>query len=135
MIYALTKAAHIVSVIVFLSGMAIVAMFLRYPNTNTLPAIQNFDRYVTTPAMLLTWALGILLGVLGGWFEGGGGFWFGLKILLVIILSGLHGMITGRLRRKVREGNSDPDSATRTALPIGFGLVVVIVLLVTMKAI
>ncbi len=135
MIYELTKAAHIVSVIVFLSGMAIVEMFLRYPNANTLPAIQNFDRYVTTPAMLLTWALGILLGVLGGWFEVGGGFWFGLKILLVLILSALHGMITGRLRRKVREGNFDPDSATRTALPIGFGLVVVIVLLVTTKAI
>lgn len=135
MIYELTKAAHIVSVIVFLSGMAIVAMFLRYPNTNTLPAIQTFDRYVTTPAMIVTWALGILLGVLGGWFGDGGGFWFGLKILLVLILSGLHGMITGRLRRKVREGNFDPDRATQKALPIGFGLVAVIVLLVTTKAI
>ena len=85
--------------------------------------------------MLLTWALGILLGVLGGWFGSGGGFWFGLKILLVIILSGLHGMITGRLRRKVREGNFDPDGATRTVLPIGFVLVVVIVLLATTKAV
>ena len=135
MIYELTKAAHIVSVIVFVSGMAIVAMFLRYPSANTLPAIQKFDRYVTTPAMLLTWALGILLGVLGGWFTGGAGFWLGLKILLVLILSGLHGLIAGRLRRKVREGNFDPDYATRTVLQIGFGLVVAIVLLVTTKAI
>lgn len=135
MTYLLIKAAHIVSVIVFLSGMAVVAMFLRFPSANTLPAIRIFDRYVTTPAMLLTWALGILLGVLGGWFTAGGGFWLGLKILLVVVLSGLHGMITGRLRRKVRDGDFDPDPAARKALPIGFALVLAIVLLVTTKAI
>ena len=39
MIYELTRAAHIVAVIVFLSGMAIVAMFLRYSDATTLPAI------------------------------------------------------------------------------------------------
>ncbi len=135
MLYELIKAAHILSVIVFLSGMAIVAMFLRYPSANTLPSIQNFDRYVTTPAMLLTWAFGILLGVMGGWFGAGGGFWFAFKILLVLVLSGLHGMITGRLRRKVREENFNADSATRTALPIGLGIVGAIVMLVTTKAI
>ncbi len=134
MLYELTTAAHIISVIVFISGMAVVALFLRYPSADTLPAVQTFDRRVTTPAMLLTWALGIYLGVQGGWFSGAG-FWLAGKILLVFVLSGLHGMITGRLRRKVREGNYVSDSATRTALPIGFGLVAGIVLLVTTKAI
>lgn len=133
MLYELTKAAHIISVIVFISGMAVVALFLRYPNADTLPAIQNFDRKVTTPAMLLTWALGIFLGVQGGWF--GAGLWLSAKILLVLVLSGLHGMITGRLRRKVREADFSSDAATKTALPVGFALVVAIVLLVTTKAI
>lgn len=133
MLYELTKAAHIISVIVFLSGMVVVALFLRYPHADTLPAIQNFDRKITTPAMLLTWALGIYLGVLGGWFSAG--FWLAAKIILVLVLSGLHGMITGRLRRKVREADFSSDTATTTALPLGFGLLVAIVLLVTTKAI
>jgi uncharacterized membrane protein len=134
MLYELTKVAHIISVIVFISGMAVVALFLRYPSADTLPAIQTFDRRVTTPAMLLTWAFGLYLGVQGGWFSGSG-FWLAGKILLVLALSGLHGMITGRLRRKVREDDYTSDTATRTALPIGFGLVGGIVLLVTTKLI
>ncbi|WP_299866759.1 CopD family protein [uncultured Hoeflea sp.] len=133
MLYELTKAAHIISVIVFVSGMAVVALFLRFPNADALPAIQTFDRKVTTPAMLLTWALGILLGAQGGWFSSG--LWLSAKILLVLGLSGLHGMITGRLRRKVREADFSPDTATKTALLIGFSLLVAIVLLVTTKAV
>lgn len=132
MIYELAKAVHVTAVIVWIAGMAVAAATLRHPSPVSLPAIRGFDRAVTTPAMLLTWVFGLFLALNGGWF---GDLWMSMKILLVLVLSGLHGMITGRLRKKTWEGGADPDAATQRVLPIGFGLVVGIVLLVTTKAI
>lgn len=131
MLYDLVKSAHIISLIVFLACMTAAALVLRSPSPAILPAMMRFDRRVTTPAMILAWALGILLVVQGNWFESGG--WIGVKIFLVIVLSGLHGMDTGRLRRKVREAETRPDEATRFVLPAGLGLVLAIVVLVTTK--
>ncbi|WP_224816387.1 CopD family protein [Hasllibacter sp. MH4015] len=131
MLYDLAKAVHILAVIVWIAGMCVAAMTLRHPSPKMLPAIQAFDRRVTTPAMLLAWIFGLYIAINGGWF---GENWLSVKILLVLILSGLHGMITGRLRKKTWEGGTQADGATRMVLPLGFGLVVAIVVLVTTKA-
>ncbi|MGB6231670.1 MAG: hypothetical protein WBF53_16255 [Litorimonas sp.] len=92
--------------------------------------LKAYDRAVTTPAMILALALGITLGVLGGWFSSA---WLGAKILLVIGLSGLHGALTGRLRRAIWETDGKPAPGGHLFLPMGLGLVALIVLLVTLK--
>ncbi len=132
MLYEIAKAAHILSMIVWISGMTVAAMSLRHSGNDVLPMIKSFDRSVTTPAMLLTWGFGILLGVQGGWFGSG---WLWAKLMLVIGLSGLHGMITGRLRKRISQKNPEPDQIMQRILPIGLLLTAVVVLLVTTKAI
>ncbi|MEM7720807.1 MAG: CopD family protein [Pseudomonadota bacterium] len=132
MLYEFAKAAHIVSVIVWIAGMTVAAMTLRHPSPATLPNLRRFDRNVTTPAMLLTWAFGLFIAIQGGWF---GDIWLSVKILLVLILSGLHGMITGRLRRAAWDGGTPSDSTVGPIIPVGFGLTLGIVLLVVTKAI
>lgn len=130
MLYDLTKAAHLLSLFVWIGGMVAVALALRYPALTPMKLLKAYDRAVTTPAMVLALTFGILLGVLGGWFTSA---WLGIKILLVLGLSGLHGALVGKLRRAVWESSGDDRPSGRWFLPIGLMLLTLIVLLVTVK--
>ncbi len=55
-----------------------------------------WDRRVTSPTLLAVWALGVALAAGGGWFGAG---WFSAKLVLVVLLTGLHGVQAGALRR------------------------------------
>jgi len=68
MLYELTKAAHLLSLFVWIGGMVAVGIALRFPTGTDMKPLKAYDRAVTTPAMILALALGILLGVQGGWF-------------------------------------------------------------------
>ncbi|MEM7284371.1 MAG: CopD family protein [Pseudomonadota bacterium] len=129
MSYALTKAAHLVSLFVWISGMVAVALSLRQPVPVFLSQLRAYDRVVTSPAMVAAWIFGILLAVQGSWFAHS---WLATKIVLVLVLSGLHGMLVGKLRRAT-SGKSDPEATGKMVLPLGFLLVTLIVFTVTLK--
>ncbi len=128
-IYMLSKAAHLVALFVWIGGMVAVALALRYPVLSFLKQLRTHDRVVTSPAMVAAWAFGIMLAVQGGWFANS---WLAAKIFLVLVLSGLHGVLAGRLRRATA-GTTAPEESGRLLLPIGLVLVALIVLLVTLK--
>ena len=130
MFYNLTKAAHLVSLFVWIGGMTAVALALRYPTPVHMERLKVFDRRVTTPAMILAFAFGILLGIQGGWFTSA---WLGMKVVLVLGLACLHGVLTGRLRRTNWERSPEFEARGETILPIGLLLLTLIVLLVTTK--
>ncbi|MEM8974309.1 MAG: CopD family protein [Pseudomonadota bacterium] len=130
MLYELTKAAHLVSLFVWIGGMAVVGLALRYPVDGFLRPLKAYDRAVTTPAMIAALAFGILLGVQGGWFTSA---WLGGKILLVLVLSGLHGALVGRLRKAAWEKPGEVEPQGKMFLPIGLAVLTLIVLLVTTK--
>lgn len=129
MIYVLTKAAHLVSLFIWISGMLVVALSLRYPVLSFLKQIKAYDRFVTSPAMLAAWVFGILLAIQGGWFAQT---WLAIKIPLVLILSGLHGVLAGKLRRSI-SGATDSEVSGRFLLPLGLVVVMLIVLVATFK--
>ncbi|SFJ86667.1 CopD family protein [Jannaschia pohangensis] len=130
MLYELTKAAHLISLFVWIGGMVAVALALRYPALIHMKPLKAYDRAVTTPAMILALIFGILLGVQGGWFTSA---WLGIKIVLVLVLSGLHGALVGKLRRAIWDSSDQVVAGGRVFLPVGLGLLVLIVLLVTLK--
>jgi uncharacterized membrane protein len=130
MLYQLLKAAHLVSLFVWIGGMVAVALSLRHAPVDYLKPLKSYDRAVTTPAMVLAWAFGITLAVQGNWFTD---IWMMAKILLVLVLSGLHGASTGRLRRSINADRSGGDARAPVFLPLGLALVTLIVLLVTTK--
>ncbi|WP_299328756.1 CopD family protein [Parasphingopyxis sp.] len=106
MIYLWLKAAHVASVLLFVGGtlallLAGAALGTRQPGdaeqAQSLRAmVRWWDARITAPAMIAAWALGIWLAMSGDWFSNS---WLQVKLLLVILLSGLHGMLSGRLRR------------------------------------
>jgi uncharacterized membrane protein len=131
MLYEFTKAAHIIAVVVLIAGMVTATLFLMRPNMDMANLIKRYDRLVTTPAMLLVWVMGILLAVQGGWFSDA---WLWVKIVFVVGLSGLHGAISGRLRRYDGSAVPTQNSSGWIFLSAGFALLILIVLLVTTKA-
>ena len=101
-LYPWLKALHVASVLAFVGGLLAISLVLPVaaaPGTgqrSLAAAAHRWDRQVTVPALLLVWALGLTLAVEGRHF---GKTWLQLKLVLVVALSALHGVQSGRLRR------------------------------------
>lgn len=131
-LYPWLKALHVAAALAFVGGVLAVSVFLAAAPadaTSIAPiarGVRRWDQAVTTPAMLLVWALGLTLAMTGGWFVQG---WLQAKLLVVLILSGLHGAQSGRLRRLAGGASFQP---WRTA-PLVIGCAFVIALLAVAK--
>ncbi|MEL6678157.1 MAG: CopD family protein [Pseudomonadota bacterium] len=130
MLYEIAKGAHLLSLFIWIGGMIAVLVALRAPQREFLQAIKVYDRSVTTPAMIAALIFGVLLGVLGGWFSSG---WLGLKIILVLVLTGLHGVLVGRLRRTITNNGVVPGNSLDMLILVGPLVLLLIILLVVMK--
>ncbi len=94
--------------------------------TGAARPVWRWDQVVTTPAMLLVWGFGIALAISGHWFAE---IWLWAKLIFVIVLSGIHGVQSGRLRRLAGGTAARP---LRTA-PIILGSILVIAILAVVK--
>lgn len=68
-LYAWLKALHVAAAITFVAGVLAVAVLLgaaQPGHAETPQAVHRWDRTVTTPAMLLVWAFGLTLALMGG---------------------------------------------------------------------
>lgn len=103
--YLILKSLHVAAVITWLAGMLTLSVFFMsmkfgrspvIPDERFISTFTHWNRWVTTPAMMLTWVLGITLAAQGNWFTAP---WLITKLILVFILSALHGVQSGSLRR------------------------------------
>lgn len=124
--YPYVVAAHVTAVVFLVGGllahdrmMNATALLPREQQAGTLAILFQFDRRVTTPALLLVWAFGLSLAVWGRWFPSP---WLLVKLVFVLALSALHGVQSGRLRRFVQ------DTKPAAGIP-GAGLAIVIAML------
>lgn len=110
-IYPWMKAFHVASALVFVGGVLSVAGFLQLCRHGPAHAaamattVRLWDHRLTTPAMLLVWAFGLELALSGAWFESG---WLRAKLVLVVVLSGIHGVQSGTLRRLAQGVGVEP---------------------------
>jgi uncharacterized membrane protein len=96
MIEALLKALHVAAMATWLGGTGAVAALAAGADPGRAAVLRRLAVRVLTPAMLVTLALGLWLAVQGGWFREA---WLHAKLVLVLLLTGLHGVLSGRLRR------------------------------------
>lgn len=113
MIYPWLKALHVAAILIWMGGLLLGAMTIQafarakvsaddgVALRSALVLIHRWDRYVTSPAMLLAWGLGITIAMQGGWF---GAPWLTLKLGFAVFLSAMHGIAAGTLKRLVRGG-------------------------------
>lgn len=136
-LYPWLKAAHIAAVITFVGGLLAGAIALAtvqregFPQSATpafIQAARAWDRRVTTPAILLVWALGLTLALQGHWFRS---VWLPAKLAVVLALSAWHGVQSGTLRRLA---GGAPARNGRGAVPFAIlAAVLAVVLLAVLK--
>lgn len=129
MAYELAKSAHIVAAFLWFAGMVVVAL-LHTSASRAASSLLTWDRYVTTPAMIATWALGLTMATTAGWFSDG---WLIAKLVFVLVLSAIHGVLSGRLRRSADKGDGLSRNAVRLVLSALIASLCAIVLLVVAK--
>ena len=85
---------------------------------------------IINPAMGATWILGLVLAWQGGWFASG---WLHAKLALVIAMSGLHGVLSRRLKEFAADANTRPARYYRILNEVPTVLMIGIVVLVIVK--
>jgi len=108
------KAFHVISAIAWMSGMFYLPRLFVY-HTETVPGSAESERFkvmerkllrlIVNPAMIATWVFGLTLALLTGAYEER---WMQAKFALVVIMSGLHGYLAGRVKAFARDQNDKP---------------------------
>jgi protoporphyrinogen IX oxidase len=138
--YLWLKALHVGAAVTWIGGMLAASLALttqldapRRPKTAgvaALDVVRRWDRRVTTPAMLLVWAAGITMAMLGHWFAAP---WLMVKLAIVLVLSAVHGLLSGTLRALERHGDRSPSPSLRYVAPVTIAGVFVIAVLAIAK--
>lgn len=136
MIYPWLKAAHIFAMVLWMGGTLFAGLYVARAardggcDEGSAVALRRWDRMVTTPSMLAVWLFGLAMAQSAGWWSFG---WLQAKLVLVFVLSGVHGVLAGRLRRL--SGASGDAHAERANLiaPATLCLLAAVILLATVK--
>jgi len=138
-LYPWLKAFHIIAVIAWMAGMLYLPRLFVYHCETTVgtPEYERFKlmerklmRVIINPSMAAVWILGLTLAyALNAWWQP----WFLLKLLLVLVLSGFHGMFS-RWRRDFESGtNTKTQRFFRIVNEVPAVLMALIVVLVVVK--
>ena len=139
MLYEWVKALHLVALISWMAGMLYLPRLFVYhaevgpgtPQSETFKVMERrLLKAIMNPAMVATWALGIALATLGGWW---GAPWLHAKLALVVALSGAHGILAGAVRRFAADRNTRPPRFYRILNEVPTLLMIGIVILVVVK--
>jgi putative membrane protein len=91
---------------------------------------QRLLAVIMTPAMAITWVLGLWLAWQGGYWAAP---WLQAKLALVIALSALHGYLAAATRAFGEDRNSKPAKHWRLVIEIPTVLMIAIIILVIVK--
>jgi putative membrane protein len=85
---------------------------------------------IMTPAMIVTWLTGLYLAYAEGFFRDG---WLHAKLTLVVIMSGVHGLLAARVRAFAEDRNKSSGTFYRVLNEVPTVLLIGIVILVIVK--
>ena len=139
MLYLWVKAFHLVFVIAWMAGLLILPRY-KLHQLNSAPGEPLFEtmrsasgklrKIILTPGIVLVWVLGITLLVLNPALMSSG--WLHVQVLLVLVLSGLHGYFVA-LGKKIDRGEAVSAKRLKLLNELPFVLMIVIVILVIVK--
>ncbi len=137
--YLWIKALHIISMVAWMAGMLYLPRLFVYhcevepgsPESERFKAMERrLLRLITNPAMIATWVFGITLVVIT---RADRQHWFQLKFLLVLAMSGVHGLYARWRRDFAKDANKHPARFYRMWNEVPTALLIVIVILAVVK--
>ena len=137
--YPWIKALHVIAVISWMAGMLYLPRLFVYhcdaeigsKQSETFKVMERrLLKAIINPAMIVTWVFGLYLAWKGFSFQGG---WLHAKIAAVLAMSGVHGYLSGGVRRFAEDRNTKSSRHWRIVNEIPTLLMIVIVALVVVK--
>ena len=137
--YQWLLAFHIIAVIAWMAGMLYLPRLFVYhaeagpdtPQSETFKVMERrLLRAIINPAMIATWVAGLWLAWQGFGFMGG---WLHAKIGLVVLMSAVHGYLSGAVRKFAEDRNEKSARYWRIVNEIPTLLMIAIVILVIVK--
>jgi putative membrane protein len=139
--YLWFKALHLIGVIAWMAGLLYLPRLFVYHVGAPQGSVQSetfkimerrLMRFIMTPAMLWSFAFGILLLLTPGVFVRPFG-WLHLKLFLVLILAGMHGMLVKYMKDFERDQNQKSERFFRLLNEVPAVLMIFIIFLVVLK--
>jgi len=137
--YLWLKALHIIAVITWMAGLLYLPRLYVY-HCEVAPVSSESERFklmegrllriIMVPSILVVWLAGLVLAFAGGHFSEP---WLHAKLLLVVVLSGIHGFLSGRARDFAGGTNRYSQRFYRVINEIPAVIMVVVVVLVVVK--
>ena len=138
--YDWIKAAHVISVLAWMSGMMYLPRLYVYHSesvtgsekSETFKVMERrLYRGILTPAMIATWVFGLAMVFHGliDWSQG----WPWVKAAFVIALSGVHGFYGKLLKDFAADKNTRASKFYRAINEVPFVLAIVIVIMVIVR--
>jgi putative membrane protein len=138
-VYDWIKALHVIAVIAWMAGMLYLPRLFVYhceaePGSRQSETFKVMERRllraIMNPAMIAAWLLGLGLVYQGGWLAF---HWLQAKLVLVLLLSGIHGMLARWVRDFATDRNQHSQRFYRIINEIPAVLMIGIVLLAVVK--
>ncbi len=137
--YLWVKAIHVIAIIAWMAGLLYLPRLFVY-HAETRPGSEQSEtfkimerpllRAIMTPAMIISWVLGLWLVWQGGWLTA---IWLHLKLAGVIALSGVHGYLAASVRAFAEDRNEKSTRHWRIINEAPTVLMIAIVVFVIVK--
>lgn len=139
-LYLWVKALHIIFVVALMAGLLIYPRY-KLHQLSSKPGDELFEtmkeasnrlrKIILNPALIIVWVLGITMLVMNQSLLSVG--WMHVKLLLVLILSGLHGYFIS-IGKKIDRGDVAPTAKTMKMLnEVPFIIMIGVVILAVVK--
>ncbi|MEN5247679.1 protoporphyrinogen oxidase HemJ [Brucella pseudintermedia] len=137
--YLWVKSLHVIAVIAWMAGMLYLPRLFVYhtaakPGSETSETFKVMERrllrFIINPAMAVTWIAGLWMAWEIFGFQGG---WLHAKLLLVVLMSGLHGYLSKSARLFAEDRNMRSAKHWRIINEVPTVLMILIVILVIVK--
>jgi len=137
--YRWLLAFHVIAIIAWMAGMLYLPRLFVYhceaePGSRQSETFKVMERRllraIIDPAMVVSWVLGLWLAWQGGWFASG---WLQAKILLVLLMSGVHGFLSRCVREFATDQNHRSAKFYRIINEVPTILLIGIVILAVVK--
>jgi protoporphyrinogen IX oxidase len=138
-LYLWLKALHVIAIISWMAGMLYLPRLFVYHCEAEIGSKQSETfkmmerrllRAIINPAMIVTWVTGLWLAFEGGFLRAG---WLHGKLVLVLLLSGVHGLFSAYVREFSEDRNVRSQKFYRIVNEIPTVLMIGIVILVIVK--